>query len=211
MPLPPDPPALRLALDDGTPVLLRPVRAEDAERIRAGLDDLSPDSRITRFFSPVTHFSDQQLVYLTHVDQENHVAWGALDVSSAESVGLGIGRFARLPDEPDVAEIAITVIDAAQRHGLGSRLLALLHVLARRRGITTFRAVLMAQNHALIRRVQAFGGTAHSTGSEVMLDLPVLADAADLPDTPEAEEFKRVFRTVEAAFAAHADAPPDSG
>jgi GNAT superfamily N-acetyltransferase len=193
---------LRLALDDGTPVLLRPVRPEDAALVRDGLDHLSPDSRITRFFSPVTHISDQQLAYLTNVDQDTHVAWGALDLSSDEHAGLGIARFARLPDEPHVAEVAITVVDAAQRHGLGSRLLAVLHCLARPRGITTFRAVLMAQTHALIRRVQAFGGTAHSTGSEVTLDLPVLTDPDTLPDTPEAEDFKRVFREVAEAFAA---------
>jgi GNAT superfamily N-acetyltransferase len=197
--------SLRLALDDGTPVLLRPVRPEDADLLRAGLDHLSADSRITRFFSPVTHLSDQQLAYLTNVDQEAHVAWGALDLSSDGDAGLGIARFARLPNEPHVAEVAITVVDAAQRHGLGSRLLAVLHCLARRRGITTFRAVLMAQNYALIRRVQAFGGTAHSSGSEVTLDLPVLTDADELPDTPEARDFRRVYREVAAAFAAALD------
>lgn len=211
MTAPSDPAALRLTLDDGRPVLLRPVRAGDAAQLRAGLDQLSPGSRITRFFSPVTHFSDQQLTYLTDVDQEDHVAWGALDMSAEEPVGIGIGRFARLPDEPHVAEVAITVIDAVQRHGLGSRLLAVLHVLARRRGITTFRAVLMAQNQALIRRIQAFGGAAHSTGSEVTIDLPILTAATDLPDTQEAKAFARALREVEAAFAANADsAAPDA-
>lgn len=204
--MPDDPSGLRLALDDGTLVLLRPVRPEDAELLRTGLARLSPESRITRFFAPVKHLSDQQLAYLTVVDQDNHVAWGALDLSSDEPEGLGIARFARLPQEPHVAEVAITVVDEAQRRGLGSRLLAVLHCLARRHGITTFRAVLMAQNHALIRRIRSLGGTAHYEGSEATLDLPVIAHAEELPDTPEAEAFRRVFREVEEAFGAATDA-----
>ena len=203
----PDPAGLRLTLDDGTPVLLRPVRPEDAELLRAGLKRLSSESRITRFFAPLERFSEQQLTYLTRVDQDSHVAWGALDLSKAEPEGLGIARFTRLPQEPHVAEVAITVVDAAQRRGLGRRLLAVLHGLARRRGITTFRAVLMAQNQPLVRQIRALGGTARYGNSEVTLDLPVVADASELPDTPEAEAFKQILREVEASFAAQPGGP----
>lgn len=203
----PDRPGLRLTLDDGTPVLLRPVRPEDADLLQQGLHHLSTASRITRFFSPVTHLSDHQLDYLTRVDQDTHVAWGALAASTKsreEVVGLGVGRFARLPDEPQTAEVAVTVIDEAQRHGLGLRLLAVLYGLARRRGIETLRAIVMTQNQGLARRLQALGGTVEREQDQVTLDLPV-SDADSLPDTPEAETFRRVLREVEQAL----DAAPD--
>lgn len=202
---------LLLTLDDGTPVLLRPVRPDDAGLLEQGLAHLSTESRITRFFSPVTHLTDLQLDYLTQVDQLTHVAWGALAVSPERPagtgdgvVGLGVGRFARLPDEPSVAEVAVTVIDEAQRHGLGLRLLALLYCLARRRGIETLRAIVMTQNQGLARRLQALGGTAEREHDQVTLDLPV-SDITKLPDTPEADTFRRVLGEIEQAL----DAAPD--
>ncbi|MEM1043153.1 MAG: GNAT family N-acetyltransferase [Bacteroidota bacterium] len=201
MPDSPDPALLRLRLDDGRPVVLRPVQPSDAPLLKRGLDRLSDASRLTRFFSPLDHLSEQQLDYLTDVDQRTHVAWGALDLSGDEPVGLGIGRFVQLPQEPGVAEVALTVADEAQRHGLGSRLLAVLFHQARCRRIATFRAVLMAQNRPLARYAQMIGGTAGFDEGETTVDLPVAATAGDLPETPEATAFGRVLEEVEAAFA----------
>lgn len=191
-------PSLRLTLDDGTPVLLRPILPEDAPLIAQGLERLSTESRISRFFSPVSHFSDSQLDYLTHVDQHDHVAWGALDLSSDEVLGLGIGRFARLPSEPHVAEVALAVVDTAQHHGLGSLLLGVLYCLARSHGVTTFRAVVMAHNQGLIERLRAIGGVVHYEEGQVIIDVPVVTDTDELPSTETADDLKRVLRTVEA-------------
>ena len=195
------PPSLRLKLEDGTPVLLRPVLPADAPLIQRGLERLSADSRTSRFFTPVSHLSDSQLDYLTHVDQQNHIAWGALDLSSDEVLGLGIGRFARLPSEPHVAEVALTVIDEAQGHGLGSLLLGVLYCLARSHGVTAFRAVVMPHNQGLVERLRAIGGAVHHEEGQVIIDVPVVTDTDLLPSTPEAEGLKRVLRTVEAALA----------
>ncbi len=212
MPDLPDPadapvPSLRLTLDDGTPVLLRPILPEDAPLIQRGLARLSVESRLSRFFSPVSHLSDDQLDYLTQVDQVGHVAWGALDLSSQEVLGLGIGRFARLPSEPHVAEVALAVIDEAHGHGLGSLLLGVLYCLARPRGVTTFRAVVMAHNRGLVERLRAIGGVVQVEEGQVIVDLPVVADTDDLPSTPEGEAFKRVLRTVEAEWARASSTP----
>ena len=195
-------PALRRKLEAGTPVLLRPVLPSDAPLIQRGLERLSADSRTSRFFTPVSHLSDPQLDYLTRVDQTNHVAWGALDLSSEEVLGLGIGRFTRLPSEPHIAEVALTVIDEAQGHGLGSLLLGVLYCLARARDVAAFRAVVMPHNQGLIERLRAIGGEVHHEEGQVIIDVPVVTDTDALPDTPEAEGLKRVLRTVEDALAA---------
>src|SRR5690606_13251150 len=111
-------------------------------------------------------------------------------------------RFARLPSEPHVAEVALAVVDAAQRHGLGGLLLGVLYCLARASGVTTFRAVVMEHNYGLIERLRAIGGTAHHDEGQVVIDVPVVVDTDELPATPTAEELKRILRTVEAARAA---------
>lgn len=193
-------PSLRLTLDDGTPVLLRPISPEDAPLIQEGLKKLSVASRISRFFTPLSQLSESQLDYLTHVDQADHVAWGALDLSSDEVLGLGIGRFTRLPSEPHVAEVALAVVDTAQHHGLGSLLLGVLYCLARSHDVTTFRAVVMAHNQGIIERLRAIGGVVHYEEGQVIIDVPVVTDTDDLPSNPTADELKRVLRTVESAL-----------
>ena len=194
-------PSLHLKLEDGRRVLLRPVLPEDAPLIQQGLERLSAASRTSRFFAPVSHLSDAQLDYLTHVDQVNHVAWGALDLSTDDFLGLGVGRFARLPSEPEVAEVALAVIDEAQGHGLGSLLLGVLYCLARAQGVTAFRAVVMPHNQGLVERLRAIGGVVHHEEGQVLIDLPVVTDTDLLPSTPEADGLKRVLRMVEAALA----------
>jgi GNAT superfamily N-acetyltransferase len=141
-------------LADGTCVTLRMVRPEDKDEMRRQFHRLSPTSRHRRFLTAAASLSDEALRYLTEVDGVNHVAI----VATADSpdlkteVGLGVGRFVRLKDEPDVAEAAITVIDDAQQKGLGRLLLSVLADAARERGIRVFRAVVLAEN-APIRRI----------------------------------------------------------
>ena len=195
----PSDPLLQLRLDDGTPVLLRPLRPEDSHFLEEGLARLSTSSRITRFFAPVTQFTPHQLAYLSDVDQHDHVAWGALNTSLKEPLGIGVGRFARLPDEPHVAEVAVAVIDEYQRHGLGGLLLGVLYGLARERGVEVLRAFVLPQNPGLTERLHALGGEIrHEVGMDT-IDVPVYADLERLPDTPEAEHLRDVLRQIEAA------------
>ena len=62
-------------LNDGTRVLFRPIRPNDKDVLRRGLENMSPESRYRRFFAPIDHFSDEQLAYLTEIDYQDHFAW----------------------------------------------------------------------------------------------------------------------------------------
>ena len=178
-------------------MLLRPLRSEDAHFLEEGLARLSTASRITRFFAPIAQFSPNQLAYLSDVDQHDHVAWGALDVSSEAPLGIGVGRFTRLPDEPHVAEVAVAVIDDYQRHGLGGLLLGVLYGLARERGVEVLRAFVLPQNPGLTERLHALGGVVrHETGTDT-IDVPVHTDLDRLPDTPEAAQLKEALRQID--------------
>lgn len=134
------------ALRGGTPVVLRLVRPEDKELLRAGFDRWSPASRYTRFLAPKAVLSDDELRYLTEVDQESHVALGALRDVEGPPIGLGIGRFIRLPERPDTAEAAIAVADEVQHQGLGRLLLLRLVAAAAERGVTRFRCEVLGTN-----------------------------------------------------------------
>lgn len=136
-------------LADGTRVRLRLVRPGDKDVLRAGFDRWSAASRYSRFLTPKASLTDAELRYLCEVDNENHVAIGAVRDDTAPDepeVGLGIARFIRLPDRPDAAEAAVAVADEAQRKGLGELLLRRLVAAAHERGIERFRFEVLGTN-----------------------------------------------------------------
>ncbi|CAN5862128.1 hypothetical protein BH23ACT10_BH23ACT10_28310 [soil metagenome] len=173
--------ALQLQLRDGTHVLVRAVNPDDKGELEEGFGRLSPRSRYLRFHQVVERLSDEQLRYLTDVDQVDHVAWVAIDLDDPEQHGIGVARFIRLDDEPTVAEAAVTVLDAYQGRGLGTDLLHVLAAAAVRRGVTTFRAYVLGENRAMLKVLDALGPTRTQRQLNVYqidVDLPITEDAA---------------------------------
>jgi RimJ/RimL family protein N-acetyltransferase len=143
-------------LPDGTPVLIRPIRADDKRMLSDGLRRLSGDSVQRRFLTPKRSFSRTELRYLTEVDGRDHVALVAEYPAEPVRRLIAVARFVRLSDDPEAAEVAITVADDWQRRGLGSLLSARLAEEARRLGIRRFTATMAADNvpaHRLMERL----------------------------------------------------------
>ena len=135
-------------LRDGSTIEVRPVRADDAERLDAAFGRLSADSRRRRFLSPKNRLSSNELRYLTEVDHHRHEALVAI---APDDAIVGVARFIKLDDEPDAAEAAITVADDWQRRGVATALLELLRTRAREEGVTTFYTEVLPENEARIR------------------------------------------------------------
>jgi GNAT superfamily N-acetyltransferase len=173
------------ALRDGTHVILRHIRPEDAAELRRAFDRLSPESRYRRFFGGVPHLTDASLRYLTEVDGRDHVALVATtDGPDAESpTGLGVARFIRLPGDPTVAEAAVTVVDDFQRKGLGRLLATTLAEAARERGIGSFRADVLADNEPMRAIMREIGAVEREVSAGVVTyDVPL--DAAESAPGP---------------------------
>ena len=202
------PPVLTFTLDDGTPVALRAVMPADRERIRAGFETLSEDTRTLRFLAPIAHLSEEQLRYFTEVDHVDHVAWGALDLREAGNPGFGVGRWVQLPEAPHVAEFSLTVADGAQGHGLGALLLAVLYVVGASLEVRALRGVIARANGKMVHWMHRLGATPApddaADDSAVTLDLPVTPDLASLPDNETARHFAALVRLVNAAAAEQA-------
>ena len=167
-----------LELDDGSRVLLRVLRPEDRDLLRRGFDRLSDRSRQLRFMGPKARLSDAELDALTELDGEDRFAIGAVRLGSGseEAEGLGVARFARLPDDPEVAEAAVTVVDTAQGQGLGSVLLRRLAAAARERGVRRFRGDILSYNTAM-RRLLA----SHTDATVLESEGGVVRVAVELP------------------------------
>jgi GNAT superfamily N-acetyltransferase len=184
-------------LADGKRVFLRPGGPCDRDRIREGLTRLSSFSRYLRFFTGVTELSEQQLKYLTEIDQVDHVAWCALDPDEPNMPGLGLGRFVRDARQPSVAEFAIVVVDAYHGRGLGRVLLAVLYLLARQRGINTLRGLVLPENQRMIRWLDQLGASLTSDLTVVPADLTVHEDLSLIPPTRSGDNLREMIKALQ--------------
>jgi GNAT superfamily N-acetyltransferase len=157
-------------LHDGSTALLRPVHPGDKMRIEEGLSSLSPQSVYYRFGRQLRRLTDRDLTYFTEVDQDQHVAWAAVDPHDPAEAGLGIARMIRESRDAQRAEVALTVIDSHHGLGLGTILLATLHALARKGNLKTLRACVMRENHAVVAWFQRLGARPVESDCQVILD-----------------------------------------
>lgn len=167
------PTTARAQLRDGSQVLLRPIAADDKDRLARGFERLSEDSRYRRFFTALPRLSPNQLAYLTEVDHSDHEAIVALAPGGEEL--LGVARYVRPERGSEEAEAAITVADDLHGRGLGRALLERLVERAREEDVRRFTALIQADNVAAIRTLTALGETARSgSGSEIelVIELP---------------------------------------
>ncbi len=138
-----------VTLRDGTKIFLRLIVPEDRALLEAGFNQWSSESRYARFLASKTTLTEDELTYLTVVDQENHFAMGAIlenGDGTGEAVGVGIARFIRLPELHATAEAAIAVADDMQGRGLGKLLFMRLCAAAAERGLERFRCEVLGSN-----------------------------------------------------------------
>jgi RimJ/RimL family protein N-acetyltransferase len=138
-------------LPDGSPILIRPIRADDKQMLSDGLAHLSRESVQPRFLGPKRRFTSAELRYLTEVDGWNHVALVAESPTSAGRRFIGVVRYVRLPEDPESAEVAFVVADDFQRRGVATLLAEELAQRARMRGIKRFTATMSSENVAAHR------------------------------------------------------------
>ena len=173
------------SLKDGTRVLFRPITPDDKKALSEGFMKLSPESRYRRFFRHLDHLSDEQLRYLTEVDYVNHFAWLAFAVDLPGAPGLGVGRWIRIPNDPEVAEAAITVIDEYQHLGVGSRLLHLSARSAVEQGIKAIRVWVQGENHPMLHLLEELGIRAKKWESGVAeIDIPLPSNVDEVDSSP---------------------------
>jgi GNAT superfamily N-acetyltransferase len=162
-------------LNDGTRVLVRPLRPNDRGELARGYAALSEEARRTRFFSAPPELSEADLDYLTKLDLYDHFAWAAFALDDPGTPGVGVARYVRDQERDDVAEAAVTVLDSYQQRGLGTLLLLLLAERAQQNGITTFVSYVLWDNKALLDGLAAAGARiepAEAGVARVEVDLP---------------------------------------
>ena len=170
----------RITLRSGHRALVRAIRPADAPGLVEAFEQLSETSRYRRFFTVKPHLSERSVAFFTDVDHHDHEALVAVAPGSGQLVG--VARFIRNPEEPDQAEVAVTVIDSWQQRGLGTALLRELAQRAAEEGIRHFTAEILAENRPMLTLARPLGPAetaSHGTTVSARIDLPPSAEQAD--------------------------------
>jgi hypothetical protein len=95
------------------------VAPPDKQMLAEGFARLSAKSRYRRFFSTKSALTAAELQFFTEPDGIDDVAILAVEIatSGAEREGVGIGRFLRVPEDPEVAEITLAVVSTHGKDG----------------------------------------------------------------------------------------------
>lgn len=182
----------------GMKFFFRPIYPSDKIFIKKGFRELSAKSRYLRFFAHQNELTDAQLKFFSEVDGVNHVAWGIMDLTGFGFSPAGIGRFVRMKDNPEMAEVAITVVDSYQRMGLGRTMIAILNLVGYRLGIRTFRYHVLPENIGIMESLNPLSKRKKSSDRSVlMLDAALFPDSASIEENDKTRKFIDVMRNVE--------------
>lgn len=135
-------------LRDGTPVLIRPLRAEDREREEDFIRRLSPTARRYRFLGDFRQPSPALVDQLMKVDFPRQVAFVALLHDEGKLREIGVSRYAATSEEHQ-CECAVTVADDWQNRGLGVLLMRHLIDVARANGFKRMFSIDEASNECM--------------------------------------------------------------
>ncbi|HZQ27113.1 MAG TPA: GNAT family N-acetyltransferase [Acidimicrobiales bacterium] len=148
-----------VVMADGGTVHVRPIRPDDADRLRSLHQRLSAETIYLRFFSPIPTLSDAMVERFTNVDYVDRMA---LVAELGEDL-VGVARYDRLGEGATTAEVAFVIDDAHQGRGLGTLLLEHLAATAREAGIHEFVADTLPGNNRMLNvfRAAGFGDERH--------------------------------------------------
>jgi RimJ/RimL family protein N-acetyltransferase len=141
---------IEFQLNNGTDVVIRPIRPDDKERLAIAMTRLSDATVRKRFLTPKPRLSGTELRYLTEIDYVDHWAEVAVLKRDPESI-VGVARWIRDKRDPHAAEVAIVIGDALQGEGLGRRLGLSIADAAQLRDVRRFTATLLSDNVAAQR------------------------------------------------------------
>lgn len=165
--------AEQVTLRDGTACWVWPLIPTDREALAREFETLSPESRRRRFLSPVVHLSEAMLRHLVDdVDGVDHVALVLMAEVDDELEPAGIARCVRYADQPDAADLAVTIKDEFQGRGAAT---ALLEVLMAQRpdGVTHILTEVAADNPASLAMLRHLGPTRIYESGLGILDVEV--------------------------------------
>jgi acetyl coenzyme A synthetase (ADP forming)-like protein len=143
-------------LKDGSSILLRPIRVDDAKSWVRFVGRLSPRTKYLRFHHVSKEMGLEDAARFCTVDYRDTFAFVAEVLRETKRDIVAIGRYYRLPDRHS-AEVALAIEDRYQGRGLGTSILGQLANVARENGIDRFEADVLAHNEQMMNVFKDYG------------------------------------------------------
>jgi GNAT superfamily N-acetyltransferase len=137
-------------LPDGTRVLIRPLRPEDAALYPDFITHVTREDARLRFFSAISDLSDERIFELTHIDYNRAMAFIAIDEAAAQM--LGVVRLHLDPDRTS-GEYAVIVRSELKGRGLMQRMIEY----ARAIELAQVHGQVLAENTTMLRMCAELG------------------------------------------------------
>jgi acetyl coenzyme A synthetase (ADP forming)-like protein len=143
-------------LKDGSSILLRPIKVDDASSWVEFVGRADTDTKYLRFHYRAKELRLEDAVRFCTVDYRNTFAFVAEVLRETKRDIVAIGRYYRLPDHHS-AEVALVIEDRYQGRGLGTSILEQLAEVARENGIDVFEADVLAENEQMMSVLKDYG------------------------------------------------------
>jgi RimJ/RimL family protein N-acetyltransferase len=147
------PETVRVLLPDGGTAEIRPLRPGERAPLLEVFAGLSPESRASRYLVAMPRLGEPYLRSLTTTDGATSLAW----LATVGDRAAGIGRYARMTEDPCAVDVALEVVDEHQRRGLGGVLLDAVSTLAAANGVRRLHATVHPHNAASRRLLTQVG------------------------------------------------------
>src|SRR5262249_7732029 len=160
-----------IALGDGTPILVRPLRPEDEPLFHEFFKHVTPDDLRLRFFAPVRHFTHTFIARLTQIDYARAMALAAIDKATGGLLGV-----VRLHADANhqTGEYAILLRSDLKGRGLGWQLMQLIIAYARNEGLHRIEGQVLRENLVMLDMCRELGFAVRSDPTDISIALVTL-------------------------------------
>ncbi len=145
-----------IQLTDGSEVLIRPIRPEDALIESEFVQQLSDKAKHFRFMYALKELTPAMLSRFTQIDYDREMALIAVVQEQGRELEIGVARYIINPDATS-CEFAIVVDDEWQGKGLATELLGYLIEIARQKGLRSVEGKVLSDNKDMLQLSEAMG------------------------------------------------------
>ena len=139
----------RVQLNDGTDIVIRPIRPEDAESEAKFVRELSKESKYFRFMNSIHELSQEMLVRFTQIDYHNEMALTAVRQTPDGDEQIGVARYSTNLDKRS-CEFALVVSDKWHGKGIAHHLMRNLMEVARDRELEVMEGQVLSENKRML-------------------------------------------------------------
>ena len=145
----------QIQLHDGTDIVIRPIRPEDAEIEQKFIRELSSEAKYFRFMSSLQQLTPEMLVRFTQIDYHNEMALIAVkQIGKSDEEEIGVARYVTNLDKKS-CEFALVVSDQWQRKGIAHHLMHKLMEIARDRGLERMEGEVFRNNFKMLELIKS--------------------------------------------------------